>query len=57
MNDELINRIIEYIEGMEETFENEHGFCRELNELIERNEMPGIYYELVGLKKAQTLKE
>jgi hypothetical protein len=49
----MLQTILEYIEDMEESADWEWGSCRKVNELIELNEMPDIYYKLVELKNKQ----
>jgi len=53
MKQELINEIIAYIEEVEEKKENEWGYFRELSDLIEKKEMPDVYYKLVQMRELQ----
>jgi len=50
---ELINEIIAYIEEVEQKMENEWGYFRELSDLIEKKEMPDVYYKLVQMRELQ----
>ena len=49
MNKELIEEMIEYIEGMEKKVDGEWGDCREVDELIKDNDMPELYFKLKEL--------
>lgn len=53
MKQELINEIIAYIEEVEQKMENEWGSFREVSELIEKKEMPDVYYKLVQIRELQ----
>ena len=51
MNKELLEKIKSYIEEMEMRCEWEWGDCRKLEELIEQDKMPEIYYKVCELLK------
>ena len=46
---DLLKQIKELIEGFAEDVEGEWGSGRPLSELIENNDMPDCYYEIVKL--------
>ena len=57
MNDiQFLVKIKEYIESNEVFIEDTRGHCRSLNELIEANEMPDLYLEIVEKIKAAEQK-
>lgn len=51
MSEKLIDEIIIYIEGCEETIDREWGLCRSINQLIEDNLMPEFYNQVIALKQ------
>ena len=50
LTDAVLDEMIEYIEGMEETIDGEWGSCRNLKQLIEDGYMPKLYKTLLALK-------
>lgn len=50
MTDTVLDEMIEYIEGMEQTIDGEWGSCRNLKQLIKDGCMPKLYKTLLALK-------
>jgi hypothetical protein len=50
MRYDLLNRIIKYIEEVEEDLSYELGPWKPLEKLIEDKQMPNLYYDLLKLK-------
>ncbi len=46
----ILDEMIEYIENTDQQIEWEWGSCRGLQEVIDANDMPDIYYKLIALK-------
>ena len=49
-NKDFVNELIAYIEEVEQRIENEWGSFRNVSELIEKKEMPQVYYKLVQMR-------
>ena len=43
---ELLERVVDYIERMEEVHDAECGYGRSIQEIIEQDEMPDIYSDV-----------
>jgi hypothetical protein len=48
---ELLQKMVEYVEDKEVIIDGEWGSCRDLEELIQDEEMPELYFELTNLIK------
>jgi hypothetical protein len=48
---ELLQKMVEYVEDKEMIIDWEWGSCRDLEELIQDEEMPELYFELTNLIK------
>lgn len=48
----LLINVKEYMENMEEILDAEFGHCRDKKELINKKQMPNLYYEICNILKS-----